>query len=87
MKRKRYAEEQIIGVFREHEAGLSTDELVRKHGIAHSTFHRWKARLSGMEVSEAKRLRELKAENARLRRLFAHTVLEKHAIEEVLHRK
>ena len=71
MKRKRYSEEQIIGILREHEAGLSTDELVRRHGIAHSTFHRWKAKFGGMGVSEAKRLRELEAENARLKRLLA----------------
>ena len=87
MKRKRYSEEQIIGILREHEAGLSTDELVRKHGIAHSTFHRWKSKFGGMEVSEAKRLRELETENARLKRLLADTMLEKHAVEEALRQK
>ena len=87
MKRKRYSEEQIIGILREHEAGLSTDDLVRKHGIAHSTFHRWKVKFDGMEVSEAKRLRELEAENARLKRRLADTMLEKHATEEALRRK
>ena len=87
MKRKRYSEEQIIGILREHEGGLSTDELVRKHGIAHSTFHRCKSKFGGMEVSEAKRLRELETENARLKRLLADTMLEKHAAEEALRQK
>ena len=59
MKRKNYTEEQIIGMLKEHEAGLTAEEVVRKHGIAHSTFQRWKSKYSGMEVSEAKRLREL----------------------------
>ena len=65
----------------------STDELVRKHGIAHSTFHRWKAKFGGMEVSEAKRLRELETENTRLKRRLADTMLEKHATEEALRQK
>ena len=84
MKRKGYSEEQIIGIVREHEVGLSTDELVRKHGIAHSTFHRWKAKFGGMEVSDAKRLRELEAENAKLKRLLAETLLDKTALEDVV---
>ena len=87
MKRKRYSEGRGIGILQEHDAGPSMDELVRKHGIARSTSHRWKAKFGGMEVSEAKRLRELEAENVRLKRLLADMMLEKHAIEEALHRK
>lgn len=87
MKRKAYTEEKIIGILNEHEAGLTVDEVVRKHGIAHSTFHRWKAKYGGMDVSEAKRLKELEAENARLKKLLAETMLEKTAIEDALRRK
>ena len=87
MKRKSYSEEQIIGMLKEHEAGLSIDEVVRKHGIAHSTFHRWKSKYSGLEVSEAKRLRELETENARLKKLLAETMLEKTALEDVVSKK
>ena len=64
MKRKRYTEEQIIGILKEHEAGVPAQEVIRKHGIANSTFYRWKSKFGGMEVLEAKRLRELEAENA-----------------------
>ena len=84
MKRKRYTEEQIIGMLKEHEAGLSAEDVVRKHGIAHSTFHRWKSKYSGMEVSDAKKMRELEAENAKLKRLLVDTLLEKSAVEEAL---
>ncbi len=87
MKRKHYSEEQIIGMLKEHEAGLSAEDIVRKHGIAHSTFHRWKSKYSGLEVSDAKKMRELEAENGRLKRLLADTLLEKSAIEEALQKK
>lgn len=87
MKRKRYTEEQIIGILQEHEAGVPAQELIRKHGIANGTFYRWKSKFGGMEVDEAKRLRELEAENAKLKRLLAETVLEKTAVEEALRRK
>ena len=59
MKGKRYTEEQIIGVLKEHEAGMPAQDVIRKHGIANGTFYRWKSKYGGMEVSEAKRLREL----------------------------
>ena len=87
MKRKRYTEEQIISILKEHEAGLPTDDVIRKHGIAYSTFHRWESKYGGMEVSEAKRLRDLEAENAKLKKLLADTMLEKTAIEDALRRK
>lgn len=87
MKGKRYTEEQIIGILKEHEAGVPAPEVIRKHGIANGTFYRWKSKFAGMEVSEAKRLRELEAENARLKKQLAVTMLEKTALEDVLHRK
>ena len=87
MKGKRYSEEQIIGILKEHEAGMSTQNVVRKHGIANGTLYRWKAKYGGMEVSEAKRLRALEAENAKLKRLLADTLLEKTALEDVLGKK
>jgi transposase-like protein len=71
MKRSRFTEEQIIGILREQEAGLSTAEVCRKHGISTATFYGWKAKLGGMEVSEAKRLKQLQDENAKLKRLLA----------------
>ena len=87
MKGQRYTEEQIIGILKEHEAGMPAQDVIRKHGIANGTFYRWKSKFGGMEVSEAKRLRELEAENARLKRLLAETMLEKTALEDVLQKK
>ena len=84
MKGKRYTEEQIIGILKEHEAGMPAQEVIRKHGIANGTFYRWKSKFGGMEVSEAKRLRELEAENAKLKKLLAETMLDKTALEDVL---
>lgn len=87
MKGKRYTEEQIIGILKEHEAGMPAQDVIRKRGIANGTFYRWKSKFGGMEVSEAKRLRELEAENARLKKLLADTMLEKTALEDVLQKK
>lgn len=87
MKGKRYTEEQIIGILKEYEAGMPAQDVIRKHGIANGTFYRWKSKYGGMEVSEAKRLRELEAENAKLKRLLADTMLEKTALEDVLEKK
>ena len=71
MKRKRYSEEKIISILKEHEAGASAKDLSRRHGVAENTVYRWKAKFGGMEVSEARRLRELEAENAKLKCLLA----------------
>ena len=87
MKGKRYTEEQIIGILKEHEAGMPAQDVIRKHGIANGTFYRWKSKFGGMEVSEAKRLRELEAENAKLKKLLAETMLDKTALEDVLQKK
>ena len=87
MKRKRYTEEQIITILKEREARMPANDVIRKHGIANGTFYRWKSKFGGMAVSEAKRLRELEAENAKLKKLLAETMLEKTALEDVLQKK
>lgn len=87
MKARRFTEEQIISVLREAEAGAKTKELCRRHGISDATFYNWKARYSGMTVSEARRLRELEAENAKLKRLLAEAELDKAALKDLLGRK
>jgi putative transposase len=87
MKSKRFTEEQIIAVLKEAEAGAKTRELIRKYGISEQTFYYWKAKYSGMTVSEAKRLRELEAENAKLKKLLAEAELDKAALKDLLNRK
>jgi putative transposase len=84
MKRKRYTEEQIISILKEHEAGASATELSRRHGVVENTIYRWKSKFGGMEVSEAKRLRELEAENAKLKRLLGEAELDKAALKELV---
>lgn len=76
MKRKRHTEEQTIKILKEVESGLGTAELVPKHGISEQTFYRWKSKFGGMELSEAKRLKELEVENRRLKRLVADQALD-----------
>jgi putative transposase len=87
MRTKRFTEEQIIGVLKEAEAGAKTKELCRKYGISDATFYNWKAKYSGMTVSEARRLRELEAENAKLKKLLAESELDKAALKDLLGRK
>lgn len=87
MKRRRFSEEQIIAVLKEAEAGAKTKELCRKHGIADATFYNWKAKYGGMTVSEARRLKDLEQENAKLKRLLAEAELDKAALKDLLHRK
>ena len=85
--KKRFTEEQIIGFLREAEAGLSTVGLCRKHGFSEASYYAWKAKFGGMNVSDAQRLRALEAENGKLKRLLANSMLEVDAMREVLHRK
>ncbi len=87
MKSKRFTEEQIIAVLKEAEAGAKTRELIRKYGISEHTFYNWKAKYSGMTISEARRLRELEAENAKLEKLLAESELDKAALKDLLNRK
>ena len=87
MKRKRYSEEQIISILKQHEAGMSMVDLAREHVIAQNTLYRWRSKYGGMEVSEAKRLRELESENSRLKRLLAEAELDKAAMKEVIEGK
>ena len=87
MKRKTYSEEKIISILKEHEAGASAKDLSRRHGVAENTVYRWKAKFGGMEISEAKRLRELEAENAKLKRLLAEAELDKAALKELVEGK
>lgn len=85
--KQRFSEEQIIQVLREHDAGIKTAELCRKHGISEATFYNWKAKFGGMDVSDAKKLRLLEAENAKLKRLLADAELDKLMMKEVLSKK
>ena len=87
MKRKRYTEEKIISILKEHEAGASVPDLSRRHGIVENTIYRWKSKYGGMEVSEAKRLRMLESENAKLKKLLAEAELDKAALKEIVEGK
>ena len=87
MKRKRYTEEQIIKALKEQEAGRKVDDICREYGIAQSTFYKWKSRFGGMDVNDAKRLRELEAENNRLKKLLAESMLDNATLKDVLSRK
>ena len=87
MKRKRFSEEQIIGVLKEHEAGAKTAELCRKHGISDATFYNWKSKYGGLDVSEARRLRSLESENAKLKKLLAEAHLDNAALKDLLTKK
>lgn len=87
MKRKRFSEEQIIGVLREHEAGSRTADLARKHGVSAATIYNWKAKYGGMDVSDAKRLKTLEEENARLKKLLAEQMLDAAALRELVSKK
>jgi putative transposase len=84
MKGSRFSEEQIIGILKEHEAGASTSEVCRRHGISDATFYKWKARYGGLEVSEARRLKSLEDENRRLKKLLAEAMLDNSALKDLL---
>ena len=87
MKRNRYSEAQILGFFKEAEAGVPVKELCRKHGLSDASFYNWRSKYGGMELSEIKRLKALEQANARLKKLLAETMLGKEAIEVALRKK
>ncbi len=84
MRNKRFSEEQIIGILKEHQAGLSAAELCRKHGISDAMFYKWRSKYGGLEVSEDRRLRAIEAENARLKNLLAEALIDVPTLREML---
>jgi putative transposase len=87
MKRSRFSEEQIITILKEQEAGVPVSELCRKHGVSDASIYKWKAKYGGMDVSEAKRLKVLEDENAKLKRMLADAMLDNVALKDLLGKK
>jgi putative transposase len=87
MKRSKFTEDQTIGVLREQEAGATTAEVCRRHGISSATFYAWKSKYGGMDVSDARRLKAMEGENAKLKRLLADAMLDNVALKDLLARK
>ena len=82
--KKRFSEEQIISILKQHESGVKTADVCREHNISANTFYTWKSKFGGMNVSEAQRLHQLEAENARLKRIVADLTLDNVALKDVL---
>lgn len=87
MKGSRFTEEQIIGILREQETGSKTADVCRKHGVSEATFYKWKAKFGGMDVSEARRLRQLEDENTRLKKLLADAMLDNAVLKDIAAKK
>jgi putative transposase len=87
MKRSRFTEEQIIAILREQEVGAKTADVCRKHGISDATFYKWKAKFGGMDVSDARRLKALEDENARLKKLLAEAMLDNAMLKDIAAKK
>ena len=87
MKKARFTEEQIIGILREHEAGAATADVCRKHGVSSATFYKWKAKYGGLAVSDAKRLKSLEDENAKLKKLLAEAMLDNAMLKDIAAKK
>jgi len=87
MKRSRFSEEQIIAILKEQEVGMATADVCRRHGVSSATFYKWKAKFGGLEVSEAKRLRQLEDENAKLKKLLAEAMLDNAMLKEITSKK
>jgi len=84
MKRSRFSEEQIIGILKEHQAGLGAKELCRKHGVSDATFYKWRSKFGGMEVPDVKKLKSLEVENAKLKKLLAEQMMDVSTLKEML---
>jgi putative transposase len=87
MRKSKFSETQIVGMLKEAESGVPVADLLRKHGVSKATFFKWRSKYGGASVSDVRRLRELEAENAKLKRMYADLALENAAIKDVLNRK
>lgn len=87
MKKSRFSETQIVSILKEADAGLPAKDVCRKHGVSQATYYKWKSKYGGMEASDLKRAKELEAENARLKRMYADIALEHTAMRDLIHRK
>ena len=87
MRKSRYTESQIIAILKEVENGIKVDDVCRQHGMSPATYYKWKSKYGGMDASELKRVKELEAENAKLKRMYANLALENEAIKELLEKK
>ncbi len=87
MQRSKYSESQIVNILKEAEAGVPLADLIRQHGFSKASFYKWKAKYSGMSVSELKRLKELEAENRRLKQMYANLSLEHEALKDIIEKK
>ena len=87
MKKSRFTEQQIIGILKQADAGIKVQDLCRQHGISDATYYKWKSKYGGMEASDIKRLREVEAENSKLKRMFADMALENRALKDLIEKK
>ena len=87
MKKSKFSESQIVNILKEADAGVSLDDLIRRHGFSKASFYKWKAKYSGMSVSELKRLKDLEEENRRLKQMYANLSLEHEALKDIIKKK